>query len=1097
VIIEEQEKVYENDKKNMLVSASAGSGKTYVVINYITKLICEKKVPIKDFVILTFTKAAASEMKERLSKTLKALGDDPFIVEQLDALSISNISTIHAFCEKCLKKYANLIDLNSNFEVADENQTKKILQEAFENSVTRFEKEQSEEFFELMRFYKNDKNQIREILFELENLVSAVANREEFLQSNIKNPEVYFKKALKFLFDDVRQSLEELMLEVQKLHVDEFEISLKKALADIVSSIDIFDLAKSVQNFKFPFLPKRKEVGDDIVDALNKIKKNINKLISGIIELSLDDEENVVSQSRASLESLLLKLYLIFSKESERLKKLQNVLSFSDLEKYMEILSEKENLFDDIKYVFIDEYQDTNKIQEKIVKNIAENCNFVAVGDVKQGIYGFRLASCEIFLKDMEDFERDENSTLNCLKSNFRSSQKVLDFVNDVFKVCMTNASAGIDYASTSMLDGVGEFKEEKAHSVNIDVVLEDKNEEEQLPKLYSVMEAEPKFLKTNQKQLYAVKNRILEVMRSEIYENGQYRKCRFSDIAILLRNRSGGLFDELEEFLLENNIPVLSNSRNKLFDEVEMRVLLNWLKLALNFDDEIAMLSVLKSPFGCFSLENIVEIMKSEERTLCQVVKEEGVFECINALMEEFRFDCQVLGIRLAFCNLFDKTNYRAYLNSFKNQQSLNNFVDTFLNSISQSGFEFDIAGLINFFETVEITVVSQLSADEDAVVLTTIHNSKGLEFPIVFLCGCDKSLKAGANLGLVEVNEEFGFSVKKYDTEKNQEMISVRMKATRLSEKRKDFVEELMIFYVALTRAKNRLYLFGKFNENILKRYSVFDCDSYFDLIFFALPKLKTAFLEGDHFVSENIEANLIENIEELSLEKNEASENFGYDENVVSELKKYLDFEYRFDNNHNFKLKESVTNLNKRQLEDISQHYSNENFSFGGSSVEEGNAYHLALKVLNFDKIENALDLESELKANENALGKNMELIDKNILLKNILLLKEFSKQGQVFKEKQFILKEKLCNLIEKTACSDKILVQGIIDFYVLNENKIILIDYKYSQIINEEKLINKYKNQLKLYKIALENAFNLPVEKSYLLSLKYGKLIEINI
>ncbi len=1096
MIIEEQERVLGNDKKNMLVSASAGSGKTYIIIKYITKLICQEKVPVKDFVILTFTKAAASEMKSRLQKSLKEMGDDPFVVQQLDALSIANISTIHAYCEKMLKKYANLLGLNSNFVVADENQTLKLNREAFDNALNLFSKDFQDEYLELMKFYKNDKKQIRTILFEIENLTSAVADKNKFLQDNIQNSEKFFDEAIKFLFEETKAKLDELLTEVEKFHLNDFEFSLRLSLSDIIGSGDIFEMSEKISSFKFPFLPKKKDVGEDTVEALNKLKKRINDALSDISKLELGDEENILQQRSANLEKLLLKLFLLYEQETSTLKKLQNCLSFSDLEKYMEILSEKENLFDGIKYVFIDEYQDTNKIQEKIVKNIAKNSNFVAVGDVKQGIYGFRLASCEIFLKDMQEFEQDENSTVNSLKSNFRSSQKVLDFVNDVFKVCMTKDSAGVDYESTSMLEGKAEFGREDAKAINIDVVVEKQLEEKLLPKVYSVKDDEVIFEQANKNQLLAIKNRILQVMKSQIFENGAYRKCKFSDIAILFRSR-GELFEELEAFLQESGIPIISNSRYTLFDEVEIKILLNWLKLAQNFDDDIAMLSVLKSDLVGFSLEELTTLLQIDERSLCEIVKTDARFDNFNLLMKKFRFDANLFGIQVALCKLFEKVGYRAYINSLKNQQKLNTFVDRFLNVIVESGFEFDLAGLINFFENVEICVVSENSGSEDAVTLTTIHNSKGLEYPIVFLAGCDRSLTKVARNGLVEINEKFGFALKQYDTDKNQELISAKMSAIVKSEKKKDFVEELMIFYVALTRAKNRLYLFGRYNEKTFKKYSNSDCDSYFDLIFYSLGEMKECFVQSGHYETDSLEVNLIDEIEELSLGSVELENMPQVDTGVLQSLKEYLDFDYKLDDKLNFKLKESVTSLNKRQLEETIERFSNDNFSFGGSSVEEGNAYHLALKVLDFDKIENKADLKSELQKNKELLQGSEKLIDENVLFENIKILKNIAEGGKVFKEKPFMMKEKICNLLDGIELDDKILVQGIIDFYVIKNDKIILIDYKYSQSKSDEYLIKKYKNQLNLYKIALENGLKMPVVSTFLLSLKYGKLIEINI
>ena len=261
--------------------------------------------------------------------------------------------------------------------------------------------------------------------------------------------------------------------------------------------------------------------------------------------------------------------------------------------------------------------------------------------------------------------------------------------------------------------------------------------------------------------------------------------------------------------------------------------------------------------------------------------------------------------------------------------------------------------------------------------------------------------------------------------------------------------------------------------------------------------MQNIKKAFAENAAYEDDDLEVRLIEAVEELSLQKVEREAVAEVDENLYERIKQYLDFKYKIDDKLNFKLKESVTSLNKRQLEDLTEQYSNENFKFGDSSVEKGNAYHLMLKVLDFEQIETIEDLHEEITKNKNILAESEKLVEKDILYKNILLLKQLSSGMKVFKEKQFIMKEKICNLLDDVHFEDEILVQGIIDFYSIKNNEIILIDYKYSQSKNDEYLINKYKNQLKLYKIAFENSLRLKVKKTYLLSLKHAKLIKISL
>ena len=364
-----------------------------------------------------------------------------------------------------------------------------------------------------------------------------------------------------------------------------------------------------------------------------------------------------------------------------------------------------------------------------------------------------------------------------------------------------------------------------------------------------------------------------------------------------------------------------------------------------------------------------------------------------------------------------------------------------------------------------------------------------------IVFLIGCDQSLSKSQREN-VEIDENFGLAVKFYDIEKNSEIVSVRMRAIRESERQKAFVEELKIFYVALTRAKNRIYLFGEFSKSMFKSYSVENCDSYFDLIFFALPKLKKQILEHGEYEDENLECEIVDDVLEETPQKIDWNDEVVPNTEDIKKINEFFDFEYPFSQSTNFRAKESVTSLNSRHEDDLEK-YSNENFSFGGASVDEGNAYHLALKTLDFEKISTMEDLKKEIEINKEVFEEILKLLNLDTLLQNILLLKKFVVGGKVFKEKEFIMKDKISNLIEDFRIDDQVLVQGVVDFFVVYDDKAVLIDFKYTNTKNEKVLIERYKNQLKLYKNAIKNSFNISKIDTYLLSLKDKNLIKVDL
>ncbi len=1091
----EQTKVLENKKKNMIVSASAGSGKTFVMIKYVTELVCERKIPLKDIVVLTFTKAAAAEMKERLEKSLRKQKQTAYVVEQIDSLPTANISTIDSFCEKNLKKYANLVGLSETFSVLDANLDEKLKKESFDKAIKLFKQTEPEKYVQLVEIFKNNIGEIREIVFSIESLVDVVSDRNDFLQKNMKNAESYFDKAADFLVLNFKNMLNKIFEKIEKLHLVEYENAVRKNMGIILQAKDIFELCSILNNVEMPDRPKKKDVGEEVFDLLGKLKELFEGEKEKILDLDLLDNQKAKMQREGILEKSFLSLFLAYEKIESETKLARNCLSFSDLSKFMVKLSEKENLFGNVKYVFIDEYQDTSKIQERIVKNIAKNCNFVAVGDVKQGIYGFRLADSEIFLKDVKDFDENEDSAVNYLKENFRSDERVLNFINKVFDVCMREENTGVEYKKDADLHAFHRFKNDGSKAVTIHVVKEEKPEEETLPELYSVKNAKIELKNSDLKQMLDIREQIFVARKTKIYEDEEFRDCKFGDIAILSRSRSD-LYFCLEEFLIESGIPVGTDSKKKLLDEVEIKVLLNFLKISLIMEDDIATLSVLLSPIGGFTLEEIIK--EKGTQTICEMVQNNQKFASVIKKIEDFKRNMSVFGAKKAFDLLFIETKYRSYLNSKQDFKMVNEFVDAFLQNVQECGFEYDLPSLINYFENVDIDV-ENLGQVQDGVILETIHASKGLEYPVVFLIGCDKDFMkvSGKENRNVRIDENFGFAVKDFNVDENENSTSVRMLAIKQLEKRKRFRDELMIFYVALTRAKNKLVLFGKYDAKIFEKKNLDECKTYFDLVFNACDDMRRALQNDEKYEDVDVEAHVVNDVILKEIEKEDVEKNPEFETSCVAKIKEYLGFDYKYDDKLNFKLKEGVTSLNLKNLENNLEKYSNENFSFVGAGVEIGNAYHLAMENLDFEKIDSVDDIKRQIEQMSALFDGTEKLLNYGVLLENIKLVKSVVSGATLYKEKRFIMKEKLCNLLEGVEYDDKILLQGAVDLFAVKKDEVVLIDYKYSNSTDKNYLINKYKNQIKFYKMAIENAFNLPVKNAYLLSLKHAELIKVEV
>ena len=1083
--IEEQERVLNNDKKNMIVSASAGSGKTYVLIQYICKLIVEKRVPIKKFLILTFTKAAAAEMKERLLKNLKAQKVDEFILKQIDDLSTSNISTIHAFCEYCLKKYANLLQINENFSIADENFSKKLKIESLKQLLKA---QENSDLFIINSAYKNNDRKITEIVFQIESMIEAVSDKDKFIEKVLNEQEKLFDNAVKIIFENVCDEFKNNLAKLDKMHFNDIEFAVRLQLQNLFKDNASFEeKLADLNNFSFPALPKKTEIDEKELETLKFIRKSMNDTIKTVTSLFLN-QENIEKEKTGILEKSLMNLFLSYKKEYERRKKLANVLDFSDLEQNMLRLSTFEMFNEGFDYVFIDEYQDTNYLQEKIVKKVAENCNFVAVGDAKQGIYGFRLASSDIFLKDVKDFTENENSNAIFLKSNFRSDERILDFVNDVFKDVMTEDVAKIDYKNTSMLSPKKEYKDDGEKAVTIDLVESETKEEKNMP-IYSV-EEDVATGGVNKTELACIKARLEQILQSKIYDpdKKEFRNVEFKDIAILSRSRNT-FFNELGEYLKDSGFPVIANSRTNLLDNSEIMILHNVLKVTLYSHDDIALLSVLMSAIGKFDQVEIFENLNKYENNLQEMVKKDEKFHEFNKIMTGFRNYALCYGYRDAFEWLFAKVGYMSYINA-QHDLSLLSAVAKFLDEIENSGYNFDLPNLINYFESVDISDEGSEISEPNAILLTTIHKTKGLEYPIVILINSGRNLKRAQKKGDVRVDDELGIAVKNYLDD--SEEISVKMFASDLKNEKKLFVEEMMIFYVALTRAKNRLYLVGERKREKPKNIIY---NSYFDFVLNMLDEreLDTLF-DGGELDKGSVKYNIIDEVEEVTRDIQEKIIYGKFDEKLAKNIENYINFSYFFKNNENISFKNSVTSLTKK-FEDSSVFQSNSEMVRVNrtDAIEIGNAYHLALKVIDFEKV-NSLETLQRMVDESEMLSDVKSKIDTGLLYKDILTMKQFC-GGKVFKEKEFIMKDALNFLIEESEISDKVMVQGVVDFFAIKKDgKVVLVDYKYSNEKNSEKLKNRYKLQLKLYKNAIENGFSIKVDEIYLLNIKYNLLIK---
>ena len=1100
---QEQKKILENNKKNLIVSASAGSGKTFVVIEYLIKLICEKKIPLSKFLVLTFTKAAANEMKTRLYNEILQQKPTDFLLEQIDEISQSDISTIDSFCEKVIKRNINKLDIDENFSILDEKASNALKAIAFDRAYENFYEKDVDNFNDVYFAFKKNKQMVQECILDMQTFFDSNFEGDMLADEFIANNNLLKIKGEQYLLNyvlHVLQSQKKILLEIEGLPEDyeKFRQNLILFCSQQFDG-DFIEFTNKLNRFDFINMPRTKREDLEEKNILNVCKerlKNIKEITQNYADVSSDRYKAFCAND---ISVPLLKLYKNFIQIYKDLKKSRTALDFADLEKTVRLLLQDEQIIKSLQekydYIFIDEYQDTNFLQEAIIKPIAQKGNFVAVGDPKQGIYGFRNASMDIMKKDIEEFSKEEESDALFLTGNFRSDEKILNFINDIFCEVMTNDSVGIDYKNTSLLKGLSEIKKGAIPSVCVDIVKRGE-ERKNLSGVYSVKEDKLGLSEKYQNEVKEIARRIEQALESEIYDAKKkvFRKVQFSDIAVLFRGRNL-VMQETVKFLQEKGFNIVADIKQNLLEDSEIRIILALLKLTINFNDDISLVAVMNSWFGRFSLDEILKIAKiDKERQFYEKVllSQEQKIVDFKKDIEDFYFDCQVMGITKSLNKLFSQKNFYLHINNLPSANIKKGHINEIFKLIKGGDFEYNIPALIDYLERNQVGgEVGEQSSN--AITITTIHATKGLEYPIVILAGCGERLKKTYTKQYT-ISKEFGLATYLYDFDEDDKVKSPSFISSKLIRDKKEFIEEIMIFYVALTRAQNHLFIIGTQHDKEIKVCNeLYSCQNYIDLIFFAYgEEFVNKLCETHHRELDYVEFNLIDEIGEIQRNKNKGIKNLSQFISQKDKIEKYIDYQYENKDECFYQFKNSVSSV--LHLEE------DEAMIYVGSdeerekSITRGNAYHQALEIIDFNLINNKSDLLNQKEfLKNNLLEGYYDFIDMDILWENINIIKNIIKNQTVVKERKFIMQTSLKEA-QIADSEQKIIIQGVVDLFSLGE-KNILIDYKFTSEKSEEKLKTRYKKQINLYALALGKAFDRKINEKYLLSLKYGKIIKI--
>ncbi|MBQ7307555.1 MAG: UvrD-helicase domain-containing protein [Clostridia bacterium] len=1122
---DEQRAVVEYYGSNMLVSAGAGSGKTRVVIAKLMDIIKNKRVSVTQLLVTTFTKAAGSQMMSKLASNLSdeifaSQGElQEFLIEQLELLPQASIGTLHTFCEKLVKKYFYAIDIEPTFKILEERDANffknEILDDIFENYT-----ENNDEMFEkVTESFKQNRDlvSLKQKLNELLSFIKAKKGYIDFLKISGEDLYADTSKTEKILNDYIlkrKDTLKKYYFEFLKdstyIKSDKLTEYFSKLLEDLENINNQNSFVQNYKNFKKfkPTFPSKKGKNDAELSILNdlslfneKIRKKVKELKPFEKIVNIDEVEWV---SNKDILDKLIEILQEFDKRYSEVKLEKNFLDFNDLEEYtLKILSNKElrdTISQKYKFIFVDEYQDTNEIQEEILSKISTGDNMIMVGDVKQSIYGFRNTSPEIFLGKYQNYEDNGGGVVKSLNMNYRSQSTILDYCNYLFGKIMTKDTCDIDYKNKQFFV-CGNADGNNTSTVQFHILDKEENpsSDDKIPDydINTVQETK------RNGELDLLVDVIKRHLNTQIYdgEEKRYRPCQEKDICILCR--TGAIISEVSKKLTEVKIPFTTTYNVELYSQQEINLILSFLQVIQNDFDDISLVTCLTSYYYGIQKEDLVEIRKkySEEKFYYNAVKnyareyKNDISQKINSFYEDiidFRKIQHTMPLRELVEKIFQKYNIISYYSLKKDGNLRIKNLYTFLNTLNGGFYTQNLTAYLNYINGYAINDKFEVTVNGgvNSLKIQTIHASKGLEYNVVILFKPERKYKTDSSTGVLK-DKDLGLAIEETNLEDNTISETLSHIAFKIKSLEQIAKEEMRLLYVALTRAKNKLCVVGEGSLSSLKSFEsdfeISNTTNYFNLMLRVLEptqleklmdkdvvvKFKQSKFEFFRYNLEDIPvyADLKEKIKEKDLD--------------IQSFLKISNFEYLDKEAMNTRLKNTVTALQEENDEfvlDFSKLYVEEENE--DSPLEKGNAYHNIMKESNLDinNLEKLKLMPEFLKVNE------QEIVN------CVLIMNKLSKDRKIYPEKMFLMNVEK-NLVKQSTSNQKVLIQGIVDLILEGKDDIILVDYKTTKG-SDKFLKEKYNVQLSLYAMALEDFYKKPVSKKYIYSFFKNKLIELD-
>lgn len=1187
----EQKKVIDLRDRDILVSAAAGSGKTAVLVERIVNRICVDNPPvdIDRMLVVTFTKAAAAEMRERVSRAIDSLKelkpDDENLQRQSTLVHNALITTIDSFCLFVVQNNFAQLNLDPDFRIGDQAELKLMLKDAltqvFEDNYAR---EDNEAFINLIDTYSKGRNDsaVRQMVEDIYYKAGSSSWPRKWMNSLLRLYDIKSAKQLedseiiKEIVDYSRVLLEEAVQELTMAKdlasatpgLEKYALTLSEdialfdgmadGMADVTGYVGMQEFLNKISFGriavirKFDGDEKKKERVKSMRDATKKKVDGIKQKYFGMsIELMYEQLE----RQRPFVKELI-RLSLEFYDAMEAVKTRKRVFDFSDIEHFaLRILVDEQTLeptetarefskhFEEI---MIDEYQDSNQVQEDILTAISREHqgvgNMFMVGDVKQSIYRFRMARPELFMEKYNTYTSDDSAHQRIdLHKNFRSRNEVLDFTNDIFYKIMAADLGNVQYDDDAALYPGASYPEE---TMRPELLLVDYKDED----LSEIIEDED----GDKVQIEAllIANRIRSLMENGMVtdkKTGQLRAVQYRDIVIL--SRSVATWGNTVAAVLKDcDIPAHVESNTGYFSSYEIQVILSMLRILDNPLQDIPMAAVLASPIVGMDDEELAQIRSAfkgvsfAQAALSAMAGEDGYedekLKAFALVFERLRGAVADTPIHELLYMMLDETGFYRYASAMPAGKRRRQNIDMLI-EMAAAYEKTSYKGLFHFVRYIDIQQKYEIDYGEadtagendDVVRIMTIHKSKGLEFPVVFVSGLGKGFNTQDTKSDLVIHEKLGLGLVEKTKSPRTKRPSLIRNEIESRIKRENLGEELRVLYVALTRAKEKIILTGglsnaqksfeKYRGNVNANQPISfgqreGAGCYLDWIIPAMlsypDKYTVSTVDATEFAARTAMDMAANDISRAQLIGHISAA----DETKAKELAEEFDFEYVYASDITKKSKYSVSELKHDSM--VEKYDSTEREAerpkflleeketyvpdfarddeAGGASNESkepknaagvnqgalrGTAVHRVMECLDFKSL---CDIDTKDHVAVSAFVKKSmdEMLKKGLITDDMYkltrpkLIEQFissdvaarmaqaDKRGDLYKEKPFVMDY------------EGVLVQGIIDVFWLENDKIVLLDYKTDRVNAAKELIDRYSTQLKLYADALGRIFS---------------------